>query len=102
MFGRNRVTVPDDHVVVPRVDYLDLCDRASSATAARVLGTTPAPSTPQRAAQGQRDWSEDDIERLLNEHYRQVLASKEGRRMWRKLLADAAAAERVDKIKNGS
>jgi hypothetical protein len=42
--------------------------------------------------------SSEAIELLLDAHYREVLVSKDGRRMWRKLLADAAAVERYAKV----
>ena len=42
--------------------------------------------------------SPEAIELLLNAHYREVLASRDGRRVWRKLLADAAAVERYAKV----
>lgn len=39
------------------------------------------------------------IQHVLEVHYAQVLASKEGRRMWSKLLRDAATVERANQIR---
>lgn len=39
------------------------------------------------------------IEHVLEVHYRQVLASKEGRRMWSKLLRDANTVEKAAQIR---
>lgn len=39
------------------------------------------------------------IEHVLEVHYRQVLTSKDGRRMWSKLLRDAATVERAEQIR---
>lgn len=59
---------------------------------------------PPSGLAGHGDWSVDEelsalspaaIELLLEEHYRQVLSSPEGRKMWRRLLADEAAARRL-------
>lgn len=41
---------------------------------------------------------DERIEEILTVHYRQVLESKEGRAMWRKLLKEASAAEVVRNI----
>jgi hypothetical protein len=38
------------------------------------------------------------IELLLDEHYRLVLADPAGRKIWRKLLSDASAVERMAKV----
>jgi hypothetical protein len=38
------------------------------------------------------------IELLLDEHYRQVLSSPEGCKVWRKLLADVSAVRRMEKV----
>lgn len=41
----------------------------------------------------------DVIQHVLEVHYRQVLESKEGRRMWSKLLRDAATVEKAAQIR---
>jgi hypothetical protein len=98
MFNRRIETV-----TVPKAEYLALCDRASSETARRVLGDTPTSSAPQWVRERQQQpvpvaFDEQQIALLLEAHYRQVLGSKDGRKLWRKLLSDCAAAERAQKI----
>lgn len=97
MFNRRRAQV--ETVTVPKAEYLALCDRASSETARRVLGDTPTPAKAQRVTQPVPvAFDEQQIQLILEAHYRDVLASKEGRKLWRKLLSDCAAAERAAKI----
>lgn len=105
MFKRNR-TQAVETVTVPKAEYLALCDRASSETARRVLDGKPASSAPQWVIERQQQatqpvpvaFDEAQIQLILEAHYREVLASKEGRKLWRKLLSDCAAAERAAKI----
>lgn len=86
-------------VTVPKTEYLALCDRASSETARRVLEDTPAPAKAQRVTQPVPvAFDEQQIAVLLEQHYKDVLTSKAGRAMWRKLLREAATAEAYTKI----
>jgi hypothetical protein len=106
MFKRTR-TAPIETITLPKAEYLALCDRASSNTARRVLGDQPLSTAPVWVTERQQRMSEPivpaalseaQIQLVLEAHYRQVLASKDGRKLWRKLLADCAAAERAQKI----
>jgi hypothetical protein len=97
MFNR---TARVDTITLPKSEYLALCDRASSNTARRVLSDQPASSAPAWVRERQQPvaFNEAQIQLILEAHYREVLASKEGRKLWRKLLADCTAAERATKI----
>lgn len=92
MFRRNRVRDDDDEMIVSKAEWLDMCDRAQSTSATRVLAA-------QRRVQRPAGLSDEQIEQLLTEHYRQVLASKAGRSMWRRLLRQAEAVSTVESIK---
>jgi len=100
MFGRREHV---DTVTVPKSEYLALCDRASSETARRVLGDQPLSSAPawvterreQRSQAVVPAVSEAQLQLILEAHYREVLGSKTGRAMWRRLLREAGAVEVV-------
>ena len=76
--------------VVAGMTWGELVDAISSQAASEHLSRVVVVKEPVRAA-----YNTDQLQELLNEHYRQVLSSPEGRRMWRRLLADEAAARRL-------
>lgn len=84
-----------DMISVPRQEYLALVDRASSKAATahlagvRVVEVGPPVDT---------DFTERQIEMILRRHYIDVLGSKAGRSMWRRLLREAQAVDTVSKI----
>jgi hypothetical protein len=104
MFRRREVV---ETVTLPKAEYLALCDRASSERARRVLGDQPLSTVFVWVTERQAKVSEPIVPAVLSEaqiqlvleaHYREVLGSKDGRKLWRKLLSDCAAAERAAKI----
>jgi hypothetical protein len=96
MIFRRKHVVEPEMITVPKADYLALCDSVTAERASRVLGDQSVLPVAQRGSQGQQPLSAAQLELILEAHYREVLSSKEGRRMWRKLLGDAAAAERLN------
>lgn len=91
-------TKQGETITVPLADWLALVDRAQATEARRILGDGPVPTVAQQATQPRRWLSTDEIELLLREHYRAVLSSPEGRKLWRRLLADASAAHRLGQL----
>lgn len=99
IFRRQRVVSPE-MITVPRADWLALCDSVRAQEASRVLGDQPTRPAAQRRSQAAVErLSDTEIEQLLEAHYKLILGSAEGRKMWRRLLAQASAVETVAKIK---
>jgi hypothetical protein len=92
---RRKRAAHTEMITMPKSEYLALCDRASSESARRVLGDMSAPTVAQGGSQRSAGLSNEQIELLLEEHYRQVLSCPEGRKMWRRLLGDVNAAMRL-------
>jgi len=81
-------------ITVPKQDWLALCDAVSAQRSRQALGATSVPTAGVQAPES-HGLSADKIERLLDAHYIEVLGSRQGRRRWRKLLAQASIAQAI-------
>lgn len=82
-------------IKVDRDEYLALRDAVSSkAATAHLAGVRVVEVGPPVDA----DYTEQQIELILRRHYIEVLGSKAGRSMWRRLLREAQAVDTVSKI----
>jgi hypothetical protein len=95
MIFKRRHVVEPDMILVPKADWLALCDSVSAERASRVLGDQSVLPVAQRATEGQHGLTTAQLEQLLDEHYRQVLSDPAAMKVWRRLLADASAARRL-------
>lgn len=57
------------------------------------------PVVPAMVSPVQITLTDDQIQLILEAHYRQVLASKEGRAMWTRLVREASTLEKAAKIR---
>jgi hypothetical protein len=100
MFGRRELV---ETVTLPKSEYLALRDAAAAGMARQALDTPVKTSAPAWVTERQQQsapvaFNEAQIALLLEAHYKDVLTSKTGRAMWRKLLREAATAEAYTKI----
>lgn len=99
IFKRQRV-VGAEMISVPKADWLALCDSVRAQEASRVLGAQPTrPAAQRRSQTAVERLSDTEIEQLLEAHYKLILGSAEGRKMWRRLLRQAEAVSTVESIK---